>query len=77
VTADGASAWSDTERRSLAHWDEAGRRHGGVLHPGLTVEDYRQMVAARDWATDLQARARSGEVRVLDVACGSGKFPSS
>jgi len=43
----------------------------------LAVEDYRQMVAARDWAGDLRAHARTDEVRVRDVACGSGKFPPS
>ena len=42
----------------------------------LAAEDYRQMVAARDWAADLRGHARGDEVRVLDVACGSGKFPA-
>lgn len=42
----------------------------------LAVEDYRQMAAARDWAADLRGCARHGRVRVLDVACGSGKFPA-
>jgi SAM-dependent methyltransferase len=66
---------ADTEARSLAHWDEAGRA-GMEAFYALAVEDYRQMVAARPWATDLRTSARNGRVRVLDVACGSGKFPA-
>ena len=65
----------DTEQRSLAHWAEAGRAEMEAFYE-LATEDYRQMVAARDWAGDLRARARDGRVRVLDVACGSGKFPA-
>lgn len=66
---------TDTEARSLAHWAEAGRA-GMEAFYALAVEDYRQMVAARDWAADLREHARDGRVRVLDVACGSGKFPA-
>lgn len=64
-----------TEERSLAHWAEEGRA-GMEAFYALAVEDYRQMVAARDWATDLRGHARGGVVTVLDVACGSGKFPA-
>ncbi|MEJ2869202.1 class I SAM-dependent methyltransferase [Actinomycetospora sp. OC33-EN08] len=64
-----------TEERSLAHWAEQGRA-GMEAFYALAAEDYRQMVAARDWAADLRAHARDGRVRVLDVACGSGKFPA-
>lgn len=65
----------DTEARSLAHWDEAGRAGMDAFY-ALAVEDYRRMVAARAWGDDLRAHAREGRVRVLDVACGSGKFPA-
>ena len=79
VTTDGSEgtgrSWSDTEHRSLEHWAEAGRR-GMEAFYALAVEDYRQMVAARDWAGDLLAHAAAEEIRVLDVACGSGKFPA-
>ena len=71
----GAEPATDTERRSLAHWAEAGRT-GMEAFYALAAEDYRQMVAARDWAADLRGHARGDEVRVLDVACGSGKFPT-
>jgi SAM-dependent methyltransferase len=64
-----------TEERSLAHWAEDGRA-GMEAFYALATEDYRQMVAARDWAADLRGHASDGRVRVLDVACGSGKFPA-
>jgi SAM-dependent methyltransferase len=64
-----------TEQRSLAHWAEAGRA-GMEAFYALAIEDYRQMVAARDWAADLRGHAVEGRVRILDVACGSGKFPA-
>jgi SAM-dependent methyltransferase len=64
-----------TEQRSLAHWAEHGRA-GMEAFYALAVEDYRRMVAARDWAADLRGHAVEGRVRVLDVACGSGKFPA-
>ncbi|GLZ48951.1 hypothetical protein Acsp06_51360 [Actinomycetospora sp. NBRC 106375] len=67
---------TDTEARSLVHWAESGRL-GMEAFYALAIEDYRQMVAARDWAADLRRHARDdAEVRVLDVACGSGKFPA-
>ena len=43
----------------------------------LATEDYRQLARARDWATDLREHAVAGRVRLLDVACGSGKFPAA
>lgn len=42
----------------------------------LATEDYRQLVIAADWEQLLRARAREGW-RLLDVACGSGKFPAA
>ncbi|GLZ53888.1 class I SAM-dependent methyltransferase [Actinomycetospora sp. NBRC 106378] len=64
-----------TEERSLAHWAEEGRA-GMEAFYALAVEDYRQIVAARDWAADLRGHARGAATTVLDVACGSGKFPA-
>jgi SAM-dependent methyltransferase len=43
----------------------------------LATEDYRQLAAARDWAVDLRDHTLDGRVRLLDVACGSGKFPAA
>lgn len=44
----------------------------------LATEDYRRLEAARDWAADLRGHAdAAGRVRLLDVACGSGRFPAA
>lgn len=43
----------------------------------LAGEDYRQLAAARNWNADLGGHAVEGRVRLLDVACGSGKFPAA
>jgi SAM-dependent methyltransferase len=66
----------DTAQRSLDHWSEAGRLEMQAFY-ALASEDYRQLVTARDWAADLAEHAVDGRVRLLDVACGSGKFPTA
>ena len=69
----------DTFERSCAHWSEQGRREMESFYV-LAVEDYRQLAIAFDWAAWLQAHERRADgrpVRLLDVACGSGKFPSA
>jgi len=43
----------------------------------LATEDYRQLADARDWNADLATHAVDGRVKLLDVACGSGKFPTA
>lgn len=44
----------------------------------LAAEDYRRLEGARDWAADLREHAdAAGRVRLLDVACGSGRFPAA
>lgn len=65
----------DTAQRSLDHWSEAGRAEMEAFY-ALAVEDYRQLALAADWPALLAARARPGW-RLLDVACGSGKFPAA
>ena len=66
-----------TSQASLAHWSEAGRR-GMEAFYALATEDYRQLAGARDWAGTLTGLAAGGDtVSVLDVACGSGKFPAA
>jgi len=42
----------------------------------LATEDYRQLALAADWPTLMKDRAHEGW-SLLDVACGSGKFPSA
>jgi SAM-dependent methyltransferase len=46
----------------------------------LATEDYRHLALARDWRAFFgAAEARAGDrpLRLLDVACGSGKFPNA
>lgn len=66
----------DTARRSLDHWSEAGRAEMESFY-ALATEDYRQLAASRDWGDDLSKHAVDDRLRLLDVACGSGKFPSA
>lgn len=66
---------ADTAARSLEHWSEAGRAEMEAFY-ALAVEDYRQLALAADWPALLRARAHEGW-RLLDVACGSGKFPAA
>lgn len=68
---------SDTFERSCAHWSETGRAEMERFYEIASV-DYRHLAEARDWRAWLAARAnRVGDrrLRLLDVACGSGKFP--
>jgi SAM-dependent methyltransferase len=70
---------SDTFERSCEHWSETGRREMEDFY-ALASVDYRHLAEALDWVDWLRARqARAGQrpVRLLDVACGSGKFPSA
>jgi SAM-dependent methyltransferase len=67
----------DLLSRSNAHWSEAGRA-GMEAFYRLATDDYRHLARARDWRAmfeDAQARAGDRALRLLDVACGSGKFP--
>ena len=66
---------ADTAQRSLEHWSEAGRAEMEAFYE-LATEDYRQLAQAADWPATLGAVAHSGW-RLLDVACGSGKFPTA
>ena len=59
----------DTADRSLAHWSEAGRAEMEAFYV-LATADYRRLAEAADWPALL-----AGRRSILDVACGSGKFP--
>jgi SAM-dependent methyltransferase len=68
---------SDLLARSSAHWSEAGRA-GMEAFYRLATDDYRHLAEARNWRAlfeGAQARAGARPLRLLDVACGSGKFP--
>ncbi|OZC67953.1 hypothetical protein CH276_06045 [Rhodococcus sp. 06-470-2] len=65
----------DTAERSLEHWSEAGRT-GMEAFYALATEDYHQLALAADWPALLAEHSRDGW-SLLDVACGSGKFPTA
>jgi ubiquinone/menaquinone biosynthesis C-methylase UbiE len=70
---------SDTFDRSCQHWSEAGRAEMEAFY-ALASVDYRHLAEALDWKAWLEARqeqAGDRRLRLLDVACGSGKFPSA
>ncbi len=68
---------TDTAERSLAHWSEAGRAEMEAFY-ALARLDYDLLATALDWRALLPARAgANGRIRLLDVACGSGKFPAA
>lgn len=70
---------SDTVERSLAHWSEE-RRAGMEAFYRLATKDYRHLAEALDWQAWLGERAQAAAgrpLRLLDVACGSGKFPNA
>ncbi len=66
----------DTFDRSLAHWSEAGRAEMDAFYRVATL-DYRELVRAWGLTEELVDRAARGPVSILDVACGSGKFPTA
>ncbi len=69
----------DILARSNAHWSEEGRA-GMEAFYALATDDYRHLAEARDWSAWLAAaqdRAGDRSLRLLDVACGSGKFPNA
>ena len=70
---------SEILARSSAHWSEAGRAGMDAFYH-LATDDYRHLALARDWTAffeTAQARVGGRNLRLLDVACGSGKFPNA
>jgi len=70
---------TDLGRRSALHWSAA-RRAGMEAFYALAADDYRHLALSRDWRAlfeDAQARAGDRPLRLLDVACGSAKFPNA
>ncbi|MEL6279990.1 MAG: class I SAM-dependent methyltransferase [Pseudomonadota bacterium] len=70
---------TDLFERSCAHWSEAKRREMEDFY-ALATADYRHLAEAFDWRAWLERRQREvGErwLRLLDIACGSGKFPAA
>lgn len=70
---------TDILTRSNAHWSEAGRAGMDAFYH-LATDDYRHLAQACDWRgifATAQAQAGDRALRLLDVACGSGKFPNA
>lgn len=69
----------DTFDRSCAHWSESGRHEMEHFYAIASV-DYEHLAKAREWRTWLANKADAAlprPLRLLDVACGSGKFPAA
>jgi SAM-dependent methyltransferase len=67
----------DTRDRSLAHWSEVAREEMDAFYQVATL-DYKELALASDWDALLPEReASQSPLRILDVACGSGKFPAA
>ncbi len=70
---------TDTFQRSCDHWSEAGRDEMEGFY-ALASIDYRHLANAIDWKSWLETQqnaAGNRGLRLLDVACGSGKFPAA
>jgi len=68
---------TNTFERSCDHWSETGRSEMEDFY-ALASVDYKHLAKAIDWRHWLETRQKetgSRSLRLLDVACGSGKFP--
>ena len=69
---------TNTFERSCRHWSED-ERAGMEAFYRLASIDYQLLAEELDWLqvfTEL-AQRREPEIRLLDVACGSGQFPAA
>ena len=68
---------ADTFERSCAHWSEDSRTEMEAFY-ALARVDYRYLAEAYDWSNAIAALAAGKpELRLIDIACGSGKFPEA
>lgn len=69
---------TDTFNRSCRHWSEDGRAGMDAFYQLASV-DYQLLAEELDWKLIFQelAQHRGPEIRLLDVACGSGQFPAA
>ena len=68
---------ADTFLRSCKHWSEANRTEMETFYTLASI-DYKYLAEAFDWKKwleNLQNDVGNRKLRILDVACGSGKFP--
>jgi ubiquinone/menaquinone biosynthesis C-methylase UbiE len=67
----------DTFERSCDHWSESGRGEMEDFY-ALASVDYQHLAGAIDWKNWFEKRQKRigpRSLQLLDVACGSGKFP--
>ncbi|CAI8280438.1 MAG: Uncharacterised protein [Gammaproteobacteria bacterium] len=70
---------ADTFQRSCEHWSEKSRPEMDHFYTLASV-DYKYLAEAfnwRDWLEVQQAEVGRRQLKLLDVACGSGKFPAA
>ena len=68
---------ADTFERSCEHWSDEGRDEMEAFYE-LARVDYRHLAEAYDWADAFQSlQKQKNGARLIDVACGSGKFPQA
>ncbi len=70
---------ADTFARSCDHWSEVGRLEMEGFY-ALASVDYRYLAEAFDWKGWLETKQQvvgPRALKLLDVACGSGKFPAA
>jgi SAM-dependent methyltransferase len=68
---------ADTFERSCEHWSDAARNEMESFYE-LARVDYRYLAEAYDWAAAFKSLGgRKSRVRLIDIACGSGKFPQA
>lgn len=68
---------TDTFLRSCEHWSEANRKEMEAFY-SLAAIDYKYLAKAFDWKKwleNFQADVGQRRLKLLDIACGSGKFP--
>ena len=68
---------NDTFLRSCAHWSESSRKEMEAFYT-LAYIDYKYLAEAFDWKNWLEIHQNNvgqRKLTLLDVACGSGKFP--
>ena len=68
---------TDTFLRSCEHWSEANRKEMEAFY-SLASIDYKYLAKAFDWKKWLetcQTDVGQRRLKLLDIACGSGKFP--
>ena len=69
----------DTFIRSCEHWSETSRNEMENFY-ALASIDYKHLAERFDWKEWLeihQTNIGGRRLKILDVACGSGKFPSA